>query len=119
MDHSNGLVFRRPPAALRRRAVVYFYAAVLTAGLVRHAPVDAAQAYQLEVRYGLDGRQGRARWAPYIGVESGGGSRQALRLGVTLTVGRRLDAGLELGQRQGAPGADPEHAGQLRATLRW
>ena len=29
MDHSSGLVFRRPPAALRRRAVVYFYAAVL------------------------------------------------------------------------------------------
>ena len=89
------------------------------AGLVRHAPVDAAQAYQLEVRYGLDGRQGRARWAPYLGVESGGGSRQALRLGVTLTTGRRLDAGLELGQRQGASGADPEHAAQLRATLRW
>ena len=78
------------------------------AGLVRHAAVDAAQAYQLEVRYGLDGRQGRARWAPYLGVASGGGSRQALRLGVTLTAGRRLDAGLELGQRQGAPGADPE-----------
>ena len=89
------------------------------AGLVRHAPVDAAQAYQLEVRYGLDGRQGRARWAPYLGVASGGGSRQALRLGVTLTAGRRLDAGLELGQRQGAPGADPERAAQLRATLRW
>ena len=85
---------------------------------MRHAPVDAAQAYQLEVRYGLDGRQGRARWAPYLGVASGGGSRQALRLGVTLTVGRRLDAGLELGQRQGAPGADPERAAQLRATLR-
>ena len=89
------------------------------AALVRHAPVDAAQAYQLEVRYGLDGRQGRARWAPYLGVASGGGSRQALRLGVTLTAGRRLDAGLELGQRQGAPGADPERAAQLRATLRW
>ena len=89
------------------------------AALVRHAPVDAAQAYQLEVRYGLDWRQGRARWAPYLGVASGGGSRQALRLGVTLTAGRRLDAGLELGQRQGAPGADPEHAAQLRATLRW
>ena len=89
------------------------------AALVRHAPVDAAQAYQLEVRYGLDGRQGRARWAPYLGVEAGGGSRQALRLGVTLTTGRRLDAGLELGQRQGASGADPEHAAQLRATLRW
>ena len=89
------------------------------AGLVRHAPVDAAQAYQLEVRYGLDGRQGRARWAPYLGVASGGGSRQALRLGVTLTVGRRLDAGLELGQRQGAPGdgrADDHRHGAGRAA---
>ena len=33
MDHSSGLVFRRPPAALRRRAVVYFYAAVLSQAL--------------------------------------------------------------------------------------
>ena len=41
---------------------------------LRYDTGDAAQAYQLEVRYGLDGRQGRARWAPYIGVESGGGS---------------------------------------------
>ena len=38
MDHSSGLVFRRPPAALRRRAVVYFYAAVL---IPTPAPVDA------------------------------------------------------------------------------
>ena len=30
-----------------------------------------------------------------------------------------VHAGLELGQRQGAPGADPERAAQLRATLRW
>ena len=49
------------------------------AALVRHAPVDAAQAYQFEVRYGLDGRgalpsrpgpggrattQSWARWVP-------------------------------------------------------
>ena len=88
-------------------------------GLVRHAAFDAAQRHQAELRYGLDGLRGRVRWAPYIGVESGGGSPQALRLGVTLTSGRHFDAGLELGQRQGGPGADPEYAGQLRATLRW
>ena len=37
VDHSSGLVFRRPPAALRRRAVVYFYAAVLSPDV--NAPV--------------------------------------------------------------------------------
>ena len=46
-------------------------------------------------------------------------SSQALRLGVTLTSGRRFDAGLELGRRQGGPGAGPEHAGQIRVTLLW
>ena len=86
---------------------------------MRHAEFDAAQRYQTELRYGLDGLKGRVRWAPYIGVESGGGSSQALRLGVTLTSGRRFDAGLELGRRQGGPGAGPEHAGQIRATLLW
>ena len=30
MDHSSGLVFRRPQAASHRRAVVYFCSAVLT-----------------------------------------------------------------------------------------
>ena len=88
-------------------------------GLARNAAFDAAQRYEAELRYGLDGLKGRVRWAPYIGVESGGGSSQALRLGVTLTSGHRFDAGLELGQREGGPGADTEYAGQLRATLRW
>ena len=88
-------------------------------GLVRNAAFDAAQRYQVELRYGLDGKKGRARWEPYMGVESGEGSSRALRLGVKLTSGRRLDAGLELGQRQGRPGADPEQAVQLRGALRW
>ena len=87
--------------------------------LVRHAEFDAAQRYQVELRYGLDGLKGRVQWTPYIGVDSGGGSSQALRLGVTLTSGRRFEAGLELGRRQGGPGAGPEHAGQIRATLLW
>ena len=87
--------------------------------LVRHAEFDAAQRYQVELRYGLDGLKGRVQWTPYIGVDSGGGSSQALRLGVTLTSGRRFDAGFELGRRQGGPGAGPEHAGQIRATLLW
>ena len=88
-------------------------------GLVRNTAFDGAQRYQAELRYGLDGLQGRARWAPYIGVESGGRSSQALRQGVTLTLGRHFDAELELGRRRVGPVADPEHAVQLRGTLRW
>ena len=88
-------------------------------GLVGNAAFDAAQRYQVELRYGLDGRKGRARWEPFIGVESGEGASRALRLGVTLSSGPRLDAGLELGRRQGRPGADPEHAVLLRGALRW
>ena len=88
-------------------------------GLVSNAAFEAAQRYQVELRYGLDGKTGRARWEPFVGVESGEGASRALRLGVKLTSGRRLDAGLELGRRQGRPGADPEHAVQLRGALRW
>ena len=88
-------------------------------GLVRNAAFEAAQRYQVELRYGLDGKKGRARWEPFVGVESGEGASRALRLGVKLTSGRRLDAGLELGRRQGRPGADPEQTVQLRGALRW
>ena len=88
-------------------------------GLARNAAFDTAQRYQVELRYGLDGRKGRARWMPFIGVESADGSSRALRLGVALTSGLRLDAGLELGLRQGLPGADLEYAVQLRGALRW
>ena len=86
---------------------------------MRNAAFDAAQRYQVELRYGLDGLKGRARWAPFMGVESGDGSSQAPRLGVTLTSGRHVDMGLEFGRRQGAPGTDPERAVLLRGALRW
>ena len=100
-----------------RRAVAVEPPGRLGAG--ENAAFDAAQRYQVELRYGLDGRKGRARWMPFIGVESADGSSRALRLGVALTSGLRLDAGLELGLRQGLPGADPEYAVQLRGALRW
>ena len=88
-------------------------------GLVRNGVFEAAQRYQVELRYGLDGKKGRTRWEPFVGVESGEGASRALRLGVKLTSGRHLDAALELGQRQGRPGADPEQSVQLRGVLRW
>ena len=40
-------------------------------GLVSNAAFEAAQRYQVELRYGLDGKKGRARWEPFVGVESG------------------------------------------------
>ena len=88
-------------------------------GLVRNGAFEAAQRYQVELRYGLDGNKGRTRWEPFVGVESGEGASRALRLGVKLTSGRHLDAALVLGQRQGRPGADPEQSVQLRGVLRW
>ena len=88
-------------------------------GLVSNPAFEAAQRYQVELRYGLDGKNDRARWEPFVGVESGEGASRTLRLGVKLTSVRHLDAALELGQRQGRPGADPEQAVQLRGVLRW
>ena len=55
MDHSSGLVFRRPPAALRRRAVVYFYAAVLT---MRFIPIDDRPHGMIRLRRG----ESRGHW---------------------------------------------------------
>ena len=94
-----------------------------TSGLARHGAFDAAQRYEAELRYGLAGRKGRARRAPYIGVEWGEGSGRALRLGVklgsALANAGRLEAGLELGRRQERASSAPEHAVMLRGKLRW
>ena len=83
-------------------------------GLVRNAAFDAAQRYQVELRYGFDGRKGHARWEPYVGVESGDGSSRALRLGVTLTSGRGLDAG----SSWPAPGPSGRGSGARRTASR-
>ena len=45
MDHSSGLVFRRPQAASHRRAVVYFCSAVLKGQTVRNAPDENLRSY--------------------------------------------------------------------------
>ena len=49
-------------------------------GLVRNAAFEARNAYQVVLRYGLGGRKGRARLEPYIGAESGEGSKHAVQL---------------------------------------
>ena len=88
-------------------------------GLVRDGTaMDAAQRFQAELGYGLQGRKGRGLWVPFFGAEAAAGGAQALRLGVKLTSGRTVEAGFELGQRA-APGRDPEAAFKLSGSMRW
>ena len=89
-------------------------------GLARGAAMhDAAQRFKAEVGYGFSGRRNAdARWAPFLGVESGDGGGQAIRTGVRLTSGPNLDAGLEFGRRGNGREA-PEDAVQLKGMVRF
>ena len=88
-------------------------------GLARNGPFEAAQRFQAELGYGIAGRRKAALWVPFIAAQAVDGDGQSLRLGVKLTSGPNLEAGLELGRRQGRAGTDPEHAVHLGGTLRW
>ena len=88
-------------------------------GLARNGPFEAAQRFQAELGYGIAGCRKVALWVPFIAAQAADGDGQSLRLGVKLTSGPNLEAGLELGWRQGRAGTEPEHAVQLGATLRW
>ena len=88
-------------------------------GLARNGPFEAAQRFQAELGYGIAGRRKAALWVPFIAARAADGGGQSLRLGVKLTSGPNLEAGLELGWRQGRAGTDPEHAVHLGGTLRW
>ena len=88
-------------------------------GLARGgAPMNAAQRFQGELGYGVLGPKGRALWIPYAAADAGGDASQALRLGVKLTAGSRLKGEFELGRRDTGRG-EPEHALQLRVSVRW
>ena len=95
-------------------------------GLVRGAAMHAAQRFQAELGYGFAGRRADSMWMPFLGVETAGGGAQSLRLGVRLTSGPNVEMGLEFGRRDNgrdsglANGlAGPEHAVQLRGSIRW
>ena len=88
-------------------------------GLARSTAFEAAQRYQAELGYGIAGRGGNSLWAPFIAVQAADGGGQALRTGLKLTSGPDFEVGLELGRRQGRPGAAPEHAVQLHGRLHW
>ena len=85
-------------------------------GLAQGLGINAAQLYRAELGYALLGPKGRVLWTPFLGLESGAG--QALKLGVRLTSGANLDAGLELGQRTNGPGGH-DYSLQLGWQLRW
>ena len=87
-------------------------------GLAENRPFEAAQRFQAELGYGIAGRREAALWVPFIAARAADGDDRSLRLGVKLTSGPNLEAGLELGRRQNARGA-PEHAVQLGGALRW
>ena len=79
--------------------------------------MDAARRLHAELGYGLEGRRGRALWVPFFATESSAG-QQAYRMGLKLTSGPNLEAGLELGRRTGTRGM-AEDAIQLQGSVRW
>ena len=105
-------------------------------GLARGAAMNAAQRFQVELGYGIAGRKALAGsqafaggkglaggkadalWVPFLGAETADGSARSLRMGVKLTSGPNLEAGLEFGRRENGREA-PEHAMQLRGTVRF
>ena len=87
--------------------------------LGKNVAFEAAQRFEAELGYGIAGRRGNTLWVPLIAAQAADGGGQSLRMGLKLNSGPNLEAGLELGRRQGHPGADPEHAVQFRGALRW
>ena len=75
-------------------------------GPVRGAAMNAAQRFQAELGYGFTGRRkADALWMPFLGAESADGGAQSLRMGVRLTSGPNLEAGLEFGRLENGRGA--------------
>ena len=87
-------------------------------GLARNAAFEAAQRLQAELGYGIAGRGRNSLWVPFIAAQAADGGGQALQMGVRLASESSLEAELRLGRRQGLQGV-PEHAVELRASMRW
>ncbi|MCY3711920.1 MAG: hypothetical protein OXH02_01385 [Gemmatimonadetes bacterium] len=79
------------------------------------AAMNAAQRYHAELRYGMNGLAGRALWLPYVGTESGDDSR-ALRMGLRLTMDRKLGAGLEI-KRKDSVYRSPDHTIEILGNM--
>ena len=87
-------------------------------GLARSTAFDAAQRFEAELGYGIAGRRRNSLWVPFIAAQAADGGGQALQMGVRLASESSLEAELKLGRRQDLQGV-PEHAVELRASMRW
>ena len=87
-------------------------------GLAPGAAMDPGQRLQAEFGYGLNGPRGRALWVPFVGAEAGQGGSQSLRMGLKLTAGSNIEAGLAIGQ-QGSARGEARHSVQIRGAMRW
>ena len=88
-------------------------------GLARGGPMNTGQRYQAEFGYGVKTPYRDRLWYPYLAAESSGNNAQAFRLGLKLTSGAKLEAGLQFGQRLGLPGGKPENTIEFRGELRF
>ena len=87
-------------------------------GLGGNSAFEAAQRFEAELGYGIAGRREAALWVPFVAAQAVDGGGQSLRMGVTLTAGTNLEAGVEFGRLEDGRGA-PRHAVELRGALRW
>ena len=104
--------------------------------LARAGAFEAGQRFQAQLAYGFDGRKGRARWQPYLKADAGENGTPAFGVGLKMTSGEHIEAGLEIGtnatesERAGGLGrglhgpgngaADASRAAiRLQGSLRW
>ena len=79
--------------------------------------MDAGPRFQAQLGYGMHGPRGRLLWVPYVGADRAGGG-QGLQMGVKLASESSIEAELRLARREDLQGV-PEHAVELRASMRW
>ncbi len=82
---------------------------------VRAGAFEAGQRFQAQLAYGFDGRKGRARWQPYLKADAGENGTPAFGVGLKMTSGEHIEAGLEIGTH--APESERAGTGGLERGL--
>ena len=98
-----------------RSGVQQLWSQQTAATLVRSDAMPSEQRFEAEIGFGLGADW---LWYPYAAADAAAGSR-AMRLGLKLTSGQTLEAGLEFGSREQAPGNPPEEAILLQGRIRF
>ena len=86
-------------------------------GVARNAAFEAAQRFQAELGYGLDGFRGRGALLPFVGLRLSGSGRD-WRAGLGWTLGANTSFELKATRSESAM-APPDHGIALKASLRW